>query len=62
MADTTKQQEDQPMKFTLTHYRKARTTHEAFMKWIVEVHLPKAIPVFEKHGIIGYALVSSLSY
>jgi hypothetical protein len=59
MAEVTKQQETQPMKFTLTHYRKSETTHEAFMKWIVEVHLPKAIPVFKKHAITGYALVSS---
>jgi len=58
MAEITKQQEHQPMRFTLTHYRKAETTHESFMKWLVEVHLPKAIPVFEKHGITGYALVS----
>jgi hypothetical protein len=60
MAEITKQQENhEPVKFTLTHYRKAGTTHEAFMKWIVEVHLPKAIPLFKKHGIIGYALVST---
>ncbi|KAF2799402.1 hypothetical protein K505DRAFT_265852 [Melanomma pulvis-pyrius CBS 109.77] len=56
MAEITKQQEDQPMRFTLTHYRKAGTAHDAFMKWIVEVHLPKAIPLFKKHGITGYAL------
>jgi hypothetical protein len=58
MAETPKQQADQPVRFTLTHYRKAGTAHDAFMKWIVEVHLPKAIPVFQKHGVIGYALVS----
>ncbi|PVH94897.1 hypothetical protein DM02DRAFT_660625 [Periconia macrospinosa] len=56
MAESTKQQEDRPVRFTLTHYRKEGTTHEDFMKWIVEVHLPKAIPVFQKHGVIGYAL------
>ena len=59
MAEITKLQEDQPTRFTLTHYRKAGTTHERFMKWLVEVHLPKAIPLFKKHGITGYALVSS---
>jgi hypothetical protein len=57
MAGITEQQ-PRPLKFTLTHYRKAGTTHEAFMKWIVEVHLPKAIPLFKKHGVTGYALVS----
>lgn len=60
MAENTKQQENRLMKFTLTHYRKAGITHEAFMKWIVEVHLPKALPLFKKHGIVGYALVSPL--
>jgi hypothetical protein len=59
MAEITEQQ-TRPLKFTLTHYRKAGTTHEAFMKWIVEVHLPKAIPLFKKYGVTGYALVSSL--
>ncbi|PVH91990.1 hypothetical protein DM02DRAFT_677767 [Periconia macrospinosa] len=44
------------MKFTLTHYRKAGRTHEEFMEWLVLVHLPKAIPIFQKHGITGYAL------
>lgn len=28
------------------------------MKWIVEEHLPVAIPIFKKHGVIEYALVS----
>ncbi|KAF2648586.1 hypothetical protein K491DRAFT_612508 [Lophiostoma macrostomum CBS 122681] len=48
--------ENTPIRFTLTHYRKAGVTHEDFMKWIVEVHLPKAIPTFQKHGISDYAL------
>ncbi|KAF1972677.1 hypothetical protein BU23DRAFT_643350 [Bimuria novae-zelandiae CBS 107.79] len=56
MSETTKQQENKPIKFTITHYRKEGKTHEAFMKWLVEVHLPKAIPTFKKHGIIEYAL------
>jgi hypothetical protein len=56
MAETTTQ--DRPMRFTLTHYRKEGRSHEDFMKWIVEVHLPKALPLFKKHGITGYALVS----
>ena len=60
MAEYTEQQKAKPLKFTLTHHRKAGTTHEAFMKWIVEVHLPKAIPIFKKHGVTGYALVSPI--
>ncbi|CAL5870493.1 uncharacterized protein PFLUO_LOCUS4730 [Penicillium psychrofluorescens] len=47
---------DQPVKFTITHYRKQEHTHEAFIKWMVEEHLPLAIPVFKKHGVIEYSL------
>ena len=50
---------DQPVKLTITHYRKKEHTHEAFIKWIVEEHLPLAMPVFKKHGVLEYSLVSS---
>lgn len=50
----------QPLKFAITHYRKPQHTYEDFIKWIVEGHLPFAIPVFKKHGILGYTLVSVL--
>ncbi|KAI3329030.1 hypothetical protein HD806DRAFT_270232 [Xylariaceae sp. AK1471] len=46
----------QQLKYTLTHYRKPEHTHEAFVKWIVEEHLPLAIPIFKKHGVLGYSL------
>lgn len=59
MAERQTEQSGQPLKYTLTHYRKPERTHEAFIKWIVEEHLPLAIPVFKKHGIIEYSLVSS---
>lgn len=45
-------------KFTVTHYRKPEHTHEAFMNWIIQEHLPGAIPIFKKHGILEYSLVS----
>lgn len=45
-------------KFTVTHYRKPEHTHEAFMNWIIKEHLPGAIPIFKKHGILEYSLVS----
>jgi hypothetical protein len=48
------------MKYTITHYRKHPHTHEEFIKWIVEKHLPLAMPIFKKHGILGYSLVSTL--
>ncbi|KAI0420901.1 hypothetical protein F5X98DRAFT_311591 [Xylaria grammica] len=46
----------QALKYTVTHYRKPEHTHEDFVKWIVEVHLPLAIPIFKKHGVIEYSL------
>ncbi|TVY16905.1 hypothetical protein LARI1_G007191 [Lachnellula arida] len=47
----------QPLKYTVTHHRKQQHTHEAFITWIVEEHLPLAIPVFKKHGVLGYSLL-----
>lgn len=52
MADNT------PVRFTITHYRLPQHSHEEFLKWLVETHLPKAMPIFAKFGIIGYTLVS----
>ncbi|KAF7531960.1 hypothetical protein G7054_g8412 [Neopestalotiopsis clavispora] len=43
-------------KFTVTHYRRPEHTHEAFMKWIIEEHLPIAMPIFKKHGVIEFVL------
>ncbi|KAJ5656775.1 Dimeric alpha-beta barrel [Penicillium longicatenatum] len=48
--------ENQPVKFTITHYRQQQHSHEAFINWIIQEHLPLALPVFEKHGIIEYSL------
>jgi len=45
-----------PLKYTLTHYRQPQHTHEAFIKWIFEEHLPLAMPIFKKHSIIAYSL------
>ncbi|KAF2236190.1 hypothetical protein EV356DRAFT_531126 [Viridothelium virens] len=56
MAATPSQQGCHPLKYTVTHYRKQQHTHEAFIKWIVEKHLPLAMPVFKKHGVLGYSL------
>ncbi|OAF62057.1 hypothetical protein VC83_01370 [Pseudogymnoascus destructans] len=50
----------QPLKFTITHYRKPQHTHEEFIKWIVEGHLPLAISVFNKHRILGYTLLEAV--
>ncbi|KAK9769996.1 putative EthD domain-containing protein [Seiridium cardinale] len=54
MAEAPKQQG--PLKYTVTHYRQPQHTHEAFIKWITEEHLPLAIPIFKKHGVLGYSL------
>ena len=59
MAEIPVEQEGKPLKYTVTHYRQPQHTHEAFIKWIVEDHLPVAMPIFQKHGILGYSLVST---
>ena len=46
------------VKLTVTHYRKPEHTHEAFMKWLVEEHVPLAVPVFKRCGVLNYSLVS----
>ncbi|KUL85917.1 hypothetical protein ZTR_06349 [Talaromyces verruculosus] len=48
--------EGQRLKYTVTHYRQPHLTHEEFMKWIVDEHLPLAMPVFKKHGVLSYTL------
>ncbi|KAJ5915682.1 Dimeric alpha-beta barrel [Penicillium verhagenii] len=47
---------NQPVKLTMTHYRQQQHSHEAFINWIVQDHLPLAIPVFEKYGLTEYSL------
>ncbi|KAI1662332.1 hypothetical protein F4813DRAFT_396971 [Daldinia decipiens] len=42
-----------PLKYTVSHYRKPEHTHEAFIKWMVEEHLPIAIPIFKRHGVLA---------
>ncbi|KAK8851627.1 hypothetical protein PGQ11_014106 [Apiospora arundinis] len=56
MAETTLKQGDHPIKFTITHYRLPQHTHEAFIKWITDEHLPLAMPVLKRHGVLGYSL------
>ncbi|KAK8061309.1 hypothetical protein PG994_007675 [Apiospora phragmitis] len=56
MAEVTQKQGGQPLKFTITHYRLPHHTHEAFIKWLTEEHLPLALPVLKKHGALGYSL------
>jgi hypothetical protein len=53
--------ESRPVKFTITHYRQQQHSHEAFINWIIEEHLPLALPVFKKYGVIEYSLVSAYS-
>ncbi|KAK3987150.1 hypothetical protein QBC44DRAFT_332015 [Cladorrhinum sp. PSN332] len=47
---------DQPLKYTVTHYRRSEHTHEDFIKWIVDEHLPAALPIFKRHGVVEYSL------
>ncbi|CAH0045241.1 unnamed protein product [Clonostachys solani] len=61
MAEVKDTQGSRPIKFTLTHYRKPEHTHEAFIDWIVNWHLPRAIPIFKKHGILEYKIFTTPS-
>lgn len=45
------------IKFTATHYRKDGVSHEDFIKWFTEQHLPAALPLMKKYGIKKYNLV-----
>ncbi|KAK4109001.1 hypothetical protein N656DRAFT_801420 [Canariomyces notabilis] len=45
-----------PLKYTVTHYRRKDRTHEEFLKWFVEEHLPLAMPIFKRHGVLEYTL------
>ncbi|KAI0477923.1 hypothetical protein GGR56DRAFT_639375 [Xylariaceae sp. FL0804] len=56
MAQLPSEAHDGPMKLTVTHYRQPNRTHEDFIKWIVEGHLPIAVPIFKRHGIVSYSL------
>ncbi|RYP56993.1 hypothetical protein DL770_010785 [Monosporascus sp. CRB-9-2] len=56
MAGVHVQRGGQPLKYTVTHCRKRQHTHEAFIKLIVEEHLPVAMPIFKKHGVLEYSL------
>ncbi|KAJ5355697.1 Dimeric alpha-beta barrel [Penicillium concentricum] len=51
--------ESRPIKFTITHHRQQQHSHEAFMKWMVEEHLPLAMPVFVKYGVLEYSLFAT---
>lgn len=46
------------MKYTVGHYHKEGVTHEDFINWLTKEHLPLAIPIFKRHGIKKYTLVS----
>lgn len=51
----------QLIKYTVAHYRKEGVSHEDFVKWMTHEHIPTAIPLFKKHNIRKYSLVSSCS-
>ncbi|KAI1498411.1 hypothetical protein F5X99DRAFT_420644 [Biscogniauxia marginata] len=44
MTEAPAQNGAQPLKYT------------AFIKWMVEEHLPIAMPIFKRHGMLGYSL------
>ncbi|KAI0206743.1 hypothetical protein F4808DRAFT_454660 [Astrocystis sublimbata] len=49
------------VKLSVTHYRKPELTHEAFMKWITEEHIPLAMPGFKRCGVVNYSIFETPS-
>jgi hypothetical protein len=58
MAEATSKYSGKPLKYTVSHHRKPQHTHEDFMKFMTEHHIPLALKVFKKHGVIEYSVVS----
>ncbi|PQE16661.1 dimeric alpha-beta barrel protein [Rutstroemia sp. NJR-2017a BBW] len=56
MSDASAQSKGRPLKYTITHHRRPEHTHEEFIKWIVEEHIPLAVPLFKKYGVTRYSL------
>lgn len=46
------------MKYTVGHYRQKGVSHEEFINWLTKEHLPVAVPIFKRNGIVKYTLVS----
>lgn len=46
------------VKYTMELYRKDGVSAEAFDDWFTNVVAPKAVPVYKKHNVIKFALVS----
>ncbi|KAI0023597.1 hypothetical protein F4780DRAFT_776623 [Xylariomycetidae sp. FL0641] len=49
------------VKLTITHYRRSERKHDDFMRWIVEEHIPLAIPAFKRCGVLNYSLVTAMN-
>jgi hypothetical protein len=45
------------IKYTVEHFRKEGVTEEAFEKFFTEVHVPTALALFQKYGIMKYSVV-----
>ncbi|KAI0505339.1 hypothetical protein F5B22DRAFT_528753 [Xylaria bambusicola] len=44
------------VKLTVTHYRLPQHTHEDFMRWIIDDHLPLLMPILKRNGFVSYSL------
>ncbi|KAL9622768.1 MAG: hypothetical protein Q9160_002886 [Pyrenula sp. 1 TL-2023] len=57
-SSTTPTTPGRPLKYTVEHYRKEGVTEQAFLDWFRNVHIPAALPLMKKHGIVGYAVLA----
>ena len=45
------------IKYTVEHFRAEGISEQEFEKFLMEVHIPTAIALFKKYGIVKYSIV-----
>lgn len=45
------------VKYTVSHFRKEGVTEAEFEKFFMETHVPTAVALFKKYGVVKYAVV-----
>ncbi len=45
------------IKFTVDHFFREGVTEAEFEKFFMETHVPTALPLFKKYGIVKYTVV-----
>lgn len=48
----------QTIKISVQHYKAKNVSEEEFVRWLKEEHIPVALDIIRKHGVVRYSLVS----